>query len=263
MMALFEQIAFLNPLALAALALLPVIWWLLRFTPPVPQSVKFPPLRILLGLENKEQESDKTPWWLLLLRLAIAALLILGVSYPDYAPGRSAAVGSTPLLLVVDDSWPASRQWNERREVMKELLQAAQRQGAPVTLAVTAPEARAPELAPKTAADSLTRAAALEPRALPPARLALLAKLNETFATPQALRVIWIPMASTMAMPRPSQADSRTRRRPRRGRNHRPGLCIASACHRQAGDRRRCDCNIGASRSTRTRHAPFFRCPRL
>ena len=33
-----ETLTFATPWALAALALLPVIWWLLRFTPPRPES---------------------------------------------------------------------------------------------------------------------------------------------------------------------------------------------------------------------------------
>ena len=64
------------------------IWWLLRFTPPKPQTVRFPPLRLLLDLVTREEQPDKTPWWLMLLRLALAALLILGGRrIRFYAPG--------------------------------------------------------------------------------------------------------------------------------------------------------------------------------
>ena len=87
-MNLLSALTFTTPLALAALLLLPVIWWLLRFTPPRPETVRFPPIRLLLGLANREEQPDKTPWWLLLLRLPLAALVILGVSHPLYAPGR-------------------------------------------------------------------------------------------------------------------------------------------------------------------------------
>ena len=87
-----EAITFLTPLALGGLLLLPVIWWLLRFTPPRPQTLRFPPLRLLFGLVNREEQPDKTPWRLMLLRLAIAALVIIAVSHPLYAPGHVAAV---------------------------------------------------------------------------------------------------------------------------------------------------------------------------
>ena len=59
---------------------MPVIWWLLRFTPPKPQMCAFRRSVCLLELVPREEQPDKTPWWLMLLRLALAALLILGVS---------------------------------------------------------------------------------------------------------------------------------------------------------------------------------------
>ena len=93
--------------------------------------MRFPPIRLLLGLANREEQPDKTPWWLLLLRLAMAALLILGVSHPLYAPGRVDTLSSTPLLLVVDDSWAAAKDWDKRREIMTEILDGAASAGAP------------------------------------------------------------------------------------------------------------------------------------
>ncbi len=87
MMGFLQALTFTTPLALAGLLLLPVIWWLLRFTPPKPQIVRFPPLRLLLDLVTAQEQPDKTPWWLMLLRLAIAALVILGVSHPLLCAG--------------------------------------------------------------------------------------------------------------------------------------------------------------------------------
>ena len=53
-------IGFATPLALAGLLSLPVIWWLLRFTPPRPRALAFPPVRLLLGLESEEETSKRT-----------------------------------------------------------------------------------------------------------------------------------------------------------------------------------------------------------
>ena len=41
------SLSFGAPLVLAGLLALPVIWWLLKLTPPRPQTEAFPPLRIL------------------------------------------------------------------------------------------------------------------------------------------------------------------------------------------------------------------------
>ncbi len=49
-------LAFAAPWLLLGLAALPVLWWLLRVTPPAPQRVRFPALRLLQGL-NPAQET--------------------------------------------------------------------------------------------------------------------------------------------------------------------------------------------------------------
>jgi hypothetical protein len=191
-MSFLSSLSFTTPLALAALLLLPVIWWLLRFTPPRPETVRFPPIRLLLELANREEQPDKTPWWLLLLRLLVAGFIILAVAHPLYAPGRLGTLSSTPLLLVVDDSWAAARDWDKRREIMDEILTGAASAGAPVTLATTTPQLRPQALEPQAAADVATRAAAMSPRAMDPDREGLLKSLTTRFASEPAPRVIWL-----------------------------------------------------------------------
>ncbi len=90
---------------------LPVLWWLLKVTPPQPRRIVFPPLRLLLGLRNEEQTPAHTPWWLLLLRLAAAALLIAALSDPLL--GRAPQVfGGGPVVLVIDNGWAAAKNWD-------------------------------------------------------------------------------------------------------------------------------------------------------
>ncbi len=187
-----SALSFTTPFALGALLLLPVIWWLLRFTPPRPETVRFPPIRLLLGLVNREEQPDKTPWWLLLLRLLVAALLILGVSHPLWAPGRVDTLSQAPLLLVVDDTWAAAKDWDKRRAMITEILDGATSAGAPVILAATTPRLRPQPLEPLAAADARAAAAALTPRAADPDRDGLVSALKEKFAATAALRVIWL-----------------------------------------------------------------------
>jgi hypothetical protein len=191
-MPFLSAITFMLPLALAGLLALPVIWWLLRFTPPRPQTVKFPPLRLLLELTSKQEQPDKTPWWLLLLRLTIAALVILAISHPLYAPGRSPALDSRPLLIVADDGWASARDWNARSAIMRDLLEAAARNGAPATVVTTAPSTRPPAIELGNANDVIRRASALEAKALAPSRAATLERLKTAFGNTDALRVAWL-----------------------------------------------------------------------
>ncbi len=63
-------LTFAAPLALLGLLTLPLIYWLLRLTPPAPREIVFAPIEILRKLGVRERASAVTPWWLLLLRLA-------------------------------------------------------------------------------------------------------------------------------------------------------------------------------------------------
>ena len=43
-------LAFAAPWLLLATLVLPILWWLLRVTPPSPRQLTFPPIRLLLAL---------------------------------------------------------------------------------------------------------------------------------------------------------------------------------------------------------------------
>jgi hypothetical protein len=191
-MGLLQALTFTTPWALVALALLPVIWWLLRFTPPRPQTVRFPPLRLLLELINREEQPDRTPWWLMLLRLAIAAIVIIAVSHPYYAPGHVAALRGDPLLLIVDDSWAAAAGWDKRQAIVTEILDRARKADAVVTLATSVPDLRPSGLEAAGAESVAARAAVLRPKALDPDRPGLLARLEAAFKEASVLRVVWL-----------------------------------------------------------------------
>lgn len=68
--------AFTYAPVLFALFALPAIWWLMRIIPPSPRTEVLPTTRLLLEIAKKEEQPARTPWWLLLLRLALAALVI-------------------------------------------------------------------------------------------------------------------------------------------------------------------------------------------
>jgi len=189
---MLQGLTFLTPWALAGLLALPVIWWLLRFTPPKPQHVRFPPLRLLLELIPREEQPDKTPWWLMLLRLALASLLIFAVAHPFLAPSDAPRLAGNPLLIVVDDSWAAAKDWDTRLAVLQDLTASAQQAGVPVAVAATSPTTRGADLVPQAAQDALSRITALEPKALQPDRLGLLARLKQTYRDGDGLSVTWL-----------------------------------------------------------------------
>jgi Domain of unknown function (DUF4159)/Aerotolerance regulator N-terminal len=191
-MPFLEAMSFTTPLALFGLLALPVIWWLLRFTPPKPQTVRFPPLRLLLDLIPREEQPDKTPWWLMALRLLLAALVILGISHPLLAPDAGTGLAGEPTLVVIDDSWAAAKDWDKRLTILQDLVASASRNGAPVAVATTVPSARPSDLGTTTADKAASKIAALEPKALAPDRQGLLARLKQTYAAAGSLHIVWL-----------------------------------------------------------------------
>lgn len=188
-------LAFLNPWLLAGLASLPLIYWLLKTVPPRPKQVEFPATRILVGLENEEKTPAKTPWWLLLLRLAAAALVILALAEPVLNPERGRAMtGAGPLVLVIDNGWSAATGWAHRTALAEEALGEAQRQNRPVIVAETAPASQSRTLRLEAPGDARATLAALEPQPYAPDRKGTLARLSEalTAANVVAPNVLWL-----------------------------------------------------------------------
>src|SRR6266851_136370 len=134
-------LAFAAPWLLSGLAVLPVLWWLLRVTPPAPRRVRFPALRLLLGLTPREETPAQTPLWLILMRMALIALIILALAHPLLNPNATLA-GNGPLVLAVDNGWTAARHWDERRAALDRLIDQAEREGRRVVLLGTAPPPR-------------------------------------------------------------------------------------------------------------------------
>ena len=101
----------------------------------------FPPLRFLLALQPQEETPARTPLWLILLRMLIAALIILGLAHPVWNQGKQ-LYGSGPLILVVDDGWAAAPAWQKRLDTIENLVDQADREGRAVRVLMTAKRPR-------------------------------------------------------------------------------------------------------------------------
>jgi hypothetical protein len=167
-------IAFASPGILLALLLLPALWWLLRITPPTPRIVRFPPVRLLFGLHSEEETPASAPLWLILLRLTIAALLILGLAHPLFNPGGPLG-GNGAVMLVIDDGWASAAGWDRRQKSLSVLIDRAERSSRPIVILSTAPSEAGQSPEPSGlmgAADAKSIAGALQPKPWPVDRLA-------------------------------------------------------------------------------------------
>ena len=176
---------------LLGLLALPAIWWLLRISPPLPKRVRFPAIRLLVGLDREEETPAHTPLWLLILRLVLAALIVFALANPVWNPAPTVA-GSGPLLIIADNGWASATHWRERANTMADLIAGARRDNRPVLITGTAPSASAPALNFASADDAAAAARTLEPQPLAPDRMALIARLNASDVAKHAPQVIWL-----------------------------------------------------------------------
>ncbi len=168
-MFMLGPIGFATPLLLLGLAALPVLWLLLRAVPPAPIRRRFPGVALLLGLRDDEAEADKTPWWLLLLRMAAIAAAIIAFAGPVLNPVERQA-GNGPLLIAMDATWADARDWTRRLDRASALIDEAGRDGRPVAVIrlTDAPS----EVAFQAADTVATRLAGVAPQAWSPRDLA-------------------------------------------------------------------------------------------
>jgi hypothetical protein len=173
------SLAFATPLILTALIALPIIWWLLRLTPPRPEKEVFPPLRILLALGKREETPATTPWWLLLLRLVMAALVIIALAGPLLNPSAPSLSASGPVAIVFDNGWASAPSFDRRRATAHSLIEEAGDKDLPVSLVFTADETHDATFG--TAAEALNRLAAAVARPLPANRGAVISAMNGAY----------------------------------------------------------------------------------
>jgi Domain of unknown function (DUF4159)/Aerotolerance regulator N-terminal len=161
-------LGFVTPWLLLGLIGLPILWLLLRAVPPAPIRRLFPGVALLLGLTDETPETDKTPWWLLLLRMLAVGGAIIAFAGPVLNP-QTRDPGTGPLLILLDGSWADARDWPRRIDRAAALIEDAGRAGRPVALLRLTD---APTLTEFQAADALSgRLALLAPQAWAPGDL--------------------------------------------------------------------------------------------
>jgi hypothetical protein len=164
------------PAILWGLLALPVIWWLLRLTPPKPQTEVFPPLKILARVLKREETPHQSPWWLTLLRLLMAALVVMALAEPVFNPREKLPTNGSALALVIDNDWASAPDWDRRVATAERLIGDANSTGVPVLLAFTAEKPNA-EIGPFDADAARDKLRATKPRPVPTDRPAVYARV--------------------------------------------------------------------------------------
>lgn len=118
------SLTLLAPLTLLGLLTLPLVWWILKISPPSPKRRLFPPLAILQGVETDEETPNATPIWVLLYRLLMVALAVFALSLPLLQNNDTPSSG--PLTLIIDDSAASAPIWDELTDDARRRIREAQ-----------------------------------------------------------------------------------------------------------------------------------------
>jgi hypothetical protein len=182
-------LAFSAPLLLTALVALPALWYLLRLTPPPPNLQPLPTTPLLRDLDAEERKPARTPWWLLLLRCAIAALIILAMAGPIFNPAPPVSGGRAgPVAVILDDGWTAAPDWAARTEFAERVL--GDLGSRPVALRAVSEPATAFE--PTTAAAAAERLRSLAPQPFTADRMAQVAAASGFLEGDPEAEAVWI-----------------------------------------------------------------------
>ena len=184
-------LAFAEPLVLLGLLSLPILWWLLRLIPPTPRRIDFPPTRLLFDLTPKEETPRRTPWWLTLLRLTLAALVIIAAAGPLWRPPLEAGVASkAPLALLIDDGYPAAGTWEARMRTADDIVARAEADNRSVALIRLSEPAR--DVSLETPGAARVRLKQFRPQPYAVERADALPMLGRFLDTAPDAQIVWL-----------------------------------------------------------------------
>ncbi len=125
-------LTFLAPVVLLGLLCLPIVWWVLRISPPRPREQMFPPLRILEGVNAEEETPAGTPLWLLLFRLLMVSLVAVALAQPIFQSTKSQT--QRRAAIFIDQNVFSAPNWDEMIDEAERVARTAQRNNLNVSL---------------------------------------------------------------------------------------------------------------------------------
>ncbi|HEY7230042.1 MAG TPA: DUF4159 domain-containing protein [Pseudolabrys sp.] len=183
-------LGFAQPLVLLGLLSLPVLWWLLRLVPPRPRRIDFPPTRLLFEIAPKEETPARTPWWLTLLRLTLAALIIVAAAGPLWNPPLATTDRVAPLLIMLDDGWPAAASWDARLRTADEMIARAEADNRGVAIMPLSETDR--DISMRLAGAARVQIKQLKPKPFGVDRIEALPLIERFLATAPNVEVVWL-----------------------------------------------------------------------
>ena len=183
-------LGFGEPLVLIGLLTLPALWWLLRLVPPRPRRIDFPPTRLLMEIAPREETPARTPWWLTLLRLLLAALVIVAAAGPLWNPPLATTASRAPIAILIDDGWSAAATWDARLRTAEDIITRAESDRRPVALIPLSEGTRDISFAP--AASARVRLQLIRPKPHTVDRTEALPAISRFLAATRDVELVWL-----------------------------------------------------------------------
>jgi len=187
-------LGFAEPLVLIGLLTLPVLWWLLRLIPPRPRRIDFPPTRLLLEIAPKEETPARAPWWLTVMRLALAALVIIAAAGPLWNPPLAAMKTKAPIAILIDDGWAAAAAWEARLRTADDIISRAENDHRAIALIPLSEGPR--DISFATAGSARVRLQQIKPAPNTVDRAETLPAIKRFLADVREVEVVWLSDAT-------------------------------------------------------------------
>lgn len=129
--------ATMAPWMLLAVPAVVGLWWLMRSIPKKPIKQIFPGISLLFNLETDEKTPKKAPWWQYIPITLASTALIAAMTSPAF---ESDLIGNDkgPILLVVDNSWAAGKNWAAHSDQIKQVIDKAEKSNRTILVLPTA-----------------------------------------------------------------------------------------------------------------------------
>jgi hypothetical protein len=183
-------LGFAQPMVLLALLSLPVLWWLLRLVPPQPRRITFPPTRLLFEISPRQETPQRTPWWLTLLRLTLAALVIFAAAGPLWNPPLATSSAKSSMAVLIDDGFPAAGSWDIRMRTLDDFLARAEADDRAVALIPLSEPSR--DISLQRPAAARVRAKQIKPKPHAVERSDILPALGRFLSTVPDIELVWL-----------------------------------------------------------------------
>jgi len=183
-------LGFAEPLVLIGLLTLPALWWLLRLVPPRPRRIDFPPTRLLFDIAPKEETPARTPWWLTLMRLVLAGLVIIAAAGPLWNPPLTTVTSHAPLAILIDDGWSAAATWDARLRTAGDVIGRAENDHRAIALVPLSEGVR--DISFTTAGSARVQLQLIRPKPYTVDRMDALPALTRFLNATRDVEVVWL-----------------------------------------------------------------------